>query len=387
MKAVAPVLIAGSTLLLAAGAGAQTTDEAARTAFTEDVHAESGLTCVACHTGDTPPVALERTAIAPLCAGCHSDAAYMRQFDPQVRVDQYAQYQTSVHGQQMAKGEERVATCSDCHGAHGIRRVTDSRSSVSPLNVAVTCARCHADQTRMAAFNIQATEVADWSESVHAAALLQRGDTAAPTCVSCHGSHGAVPPGVTSVTNVCSQCHVREAELFRAGPKKAIFDDLGLPECLVCHENHRIVHPTDALVGIDQDAVCALCHDDSTNGSETIASFRRQLDELSMAIDDADRTLTDAERAGMLVDDGRTAMRDAHEHLINARVLVHSFAPSPFDMVAGDGITAARRASTDGEQALVELRDRHRGLGIATIFVLGLLITLWLKIRSLPETS
>ena len=43
-----------------------------------------------------------RTAIPKLCARCHSDANLMHKFRPQQRVDQLAQYQTSVHGKRLA---------------------------------------------------------------------------------------------------------------------------------------------------------------------------------------------------------------------------------------------------------------------------------------------
>ena len=216
------VVLAGVALTISASSAvAQTTEATAQQGFKEDVHASAGLTCAACHQGAPASYApIVRTAIAPLCAKCHSDPAYMKGFDPQVRVDQYAQYLTSTHGKRMASGETGTATCSDCHGAHGIRRVRDARSSVAPVNVAETCAKCHADPVRMAAFNREPTPFKDWSASVHAAALLKRGDASAPTCSTCHGSHGATPPGVTQVANVCAQCHIREAELFRASPKK-----------------------------------------------------------------------------------------------------------------------------------------------------------------------
>lgn len=376
--------IAAFVLLGAVRLEAQTAEAAARTAFSDDVHAAVGLTCTACHVGQPTPSAPKRTQIAPLCAKCHSDAAYMRQFDPQVRVDQFAQYLTSVHGQQIAKGEDRVATCSDCHGAHGIRRVRDSRSSVGPLNVAQTCARCHADPARMAPFRRDPTPMADWSASVHATALLKRGDRSAPTCHTCHGSHGAVPPGVSQVANVCSQCHVREADLFKAGPKKAIFEAIGQADCLVCHNNHRIDSPQDAWIGIQEGAVCATCHDATTNGSNTIGEVRRQLDTLSAAMKTADEVLTRADRAGMLVEDGRAALREAHEQQIDARVIVHSFTAAPFGEVAARGLAAAQRAEASGNEALQELQYRRRGLGVATGLILGFLLTLGLKIRSLP---
>lgn len=379
--------IAGAvaTLLLSAvPLTAQTPAAAARAAFADDVHAPAGLTCTACHTGQSPPSAPKRTQIAPLCAKCHSDAAYMRQFNPQVRVDQLAQYVTSVHGQQMAKGEERVATCSDCHGAHGIKRVNDARAPVAPLNVATTCARCHADATRMKPFGRDPTPPAEWSASVHATALLQRGDTSAPTCSTCHGSHGAVPPGGNQVANVCSQCHVREADLFKASPKKAIFDAIGQAECLVCHSNHRIERPQDEWIGITQGSVCATCHDASTNGSSAILQVRQQLDTLSASIASADAVLTRAAQAGMLVDEGRTAFQEAHEQQINARVMVHAFAGAPFSGVAARGLAAAGNAEASGNQAMQELRYRRRGLAVATVVIIGFLITLGFKIRSLP---
>ena len=267
--------------LHAAVASAQTSRQAAEEAFREDVHAAAGLTCAACHADQQAETAVARTEIAPRCGTCHSDAAYMRRFDPQARVDQLAQYLTSVHGRRMRTGETRVATCSDCHGAHGIRRARDSRSPVAPPNVAMTCARCHGDPERMRPFGLQTAPVADWSASVHATALLKRGDTSAPTCNSCHGSHGAAPPGVTEVANVCSQCHLREAELFRASPKKAIFDSIGQAECLVCHENHKIEAPADAWIGLKDGAVCAICHDEQLGGAKATTEVRQGLDGLS----------------------------------------------------------------------------------------------------------
>lgn len=373
--------------------GAQDQVAQARSAFQNDVHAGAGLTCTSCHQASARPApasefaAPRRTDIAPLCAKCHADAAYMRQFAPQVRVDQLAQYVTSVHGKRMAAGEDRAATCSDCHGAHGVVRVSDPRSPVAPLNAARTCARCHEDPARMAAFGRTGTPFADWSASVHAVALLTRGDTSAPTCNTCHGSHGATPPGVTEVAGVCAQCHVREGELFRKSPKKALFDAIGQPECLACHSNHRIEAPSDAWVGLGKEAVCAACHEASTPGSKTILEVRQGLDGLTRSIAAAESVLTRAEHAGMLVDEGAGALREAHEHLIHSRVLVHAFAATPLAETVAPGLLAAQRGEQIGVRALRELERRRRGLAVATVFIVGFLVTLWLKIRRLPASQ
>lgn len=368
-------------VVLSPNAVAQAPADTATAAFRDDVHAAAGLTCVSCHTGGQT---IPRVAIAPTCARCHGNAAYMRTFDPQVRVDQFVQYQTSAHGKRMAAGESRVATCSDCHGAHGVKRVRDARSPVAPVNVATTCGRCHGDAARMAPFGRDAAPPADWAASVHAEALLQRGDLSAPTCNSCHGSHGAAPPGVSNVVNVCAQCHLREAELFRASPKQEIFEAIGQAECLVCHGNHRIESPADAWIGLQEGAVCTQCHDAATGGAGTIRQIRQELDRLTGAVAAADDLLTRAEHAGMLVDDGRLALREARQHQVQSRVLVHAFAAAPFGEAAGNGVTAARRAHAAGEAAMQELDVRRRGLAVATLLVLAFLVTLWVKIRRLP---
>jgi predicted CXXCH cytochrome family protein len=355
-------------------------------AFKDDAHAKAGLTCASCHgtaraDGGYAPIA--RTAIAPLCAKCHADAAYMRTFAPQVRVDQYAQYQTSVHGKQMARGETRVATCSDCHHAHGIVPVRDTRSPVAPQHVAKTCATCHADAARMAPFNRSTEVFAQWSKSVHADALLKRGDSSAPTCSTCHGSHGATPPGIDSVVNVCAQCHVREADFFKASKKAEVFGALG--KCLVCHGNHEIQPPKDAWIGLDDKAVCAGCHDDKMAGAAAIRGVRKGFDDLAGRMSAAQAVLDRAETAGMLVEDGTRALHEAAEAHVRLRVLVHTFALPPFDAALEEGVAAADHAKAVGDGALSELQYRRRGLAVATLVILGFLATLFFKIRSLPR--
>jgi len=192
---------------------------------------------------------------------------------------------------------------------------------------------------------------------------------------------------VDAVANVCAQCHAREAELFRASPKKAIFDAIGEAECLACHSNHRIEHPSDRWVGLQSDAVCAKCHDDTMRGADTIIAVKARLDQLSAQIAAGDTVLTRAERAGMLVEDGRAALREAADHQIHSRVLVHAFNLTPFDDIASQGLTAADHTRQIAEEALQELRFRRQGLAVATFLILGFLVTLWWKIRQLPQPA
>lgn len=284
-------------------------------AFRGDVHSAVGLSCHDCHGGNPDPGLADdpsamdpdfarnpyrgtpsRVDIPAFCGRCHSDPAFMRRFRPDIRVDQEQEYRTSHHGQALASGDEKVATCVDCHGVHGILRIGDPGSPVHPKRVAETCRSCHGDAKRMEGYRLPdgrplpIDQYAHWRQSVHAKALLEREDLSAPTCNDCHGNHGATPPGVDSVAFVCGQCHGREAELFRASvkhekfqahndllavvegqgcagcheapePQAAIKTAHGFTECASCHGNHAVVRPSVAMLARLPATPCALCHE------------------------------------------------------------------------------------------------------------------------------
>jgi hypothetical protein len=226
----------------------------------QDVHREKGFACVDCHggnptTGDkaqSHDVSGRSSAMAfrgkptgqtviATCARCHSDAEIMRTFAPKQRVDQATEYATSVHGKRLATGDTNVATCASCHGAHGVRMVSDAKSPVFPTNVATTCASCHADTKRMGEYKLPdgsplpTHQFADYQKSIHFTALTKNNDLSAPTCNDCHGNHGAVPPGVGSIANICGTCHAVFAQKFEGSVHQQIFDK----GCVECHWQPR----------------------------------------------------------------------------------------------------------------------------------------------------
>jgi len=250
----------------------------------DDVHAEVGLSCKDCHGNEHAPKP-KRSEIPEFCGRCHSSADYMKRFNPAARVDEVAEYRTSVHGQRLAQGDQNVATCVDCHSVHGIRRKTNPDAPVYATHVAETCSRCHSDAKKMAPYGIATDQFARWRISVHAKAMFEKDDLSAPTCNDCHGNHGATPPGVKSVSFVCGNCHGREAELFRASKKaggwaqhnellgsggkcgdchddaRAKLTMTQFSDCVTCHENHAVVRPSVAMIGVLPDVPCAFCHE------------------------------------------------------------------------------------------------------------------------------
>jgi nitrate/TMAO reductase-like tetraheme cytochrome c subunit len=361
--------------------------------FAADIHAQKGLTCASCHGGDPSKDddqamskaaafrgKIKRSQVPELCARCHSDAAYMHKFNPSLRTDQLSQYKTSVHGQRLAKGDEQVAVCTDCHSVHGILPASDSRSSVHPLNVAATCSRCHSDAARMKPYSIPTDQFAGYSVSVHHEAQAVRGDLSAPTCTTCHGNHGAAPPGVASVEFVCANCHAFQAQLFDSSPHKAAFASASLPGCVTCHSNHRIQHPSDAILGTGPQSVCTNCHAEGDAGFKVATTTQQKLSGLESAIARADELLARAERSGMEVSQAKLSQTQARDALTKARVSIHSVTVDRIMQDVQTGTKLAEQNLAAGNQALADRDYRRWGLGVSVIVILLTIVGLWLYI-------
>lgn len=365
----------------------------------DDVHLSRGLSCNDCHGGDPTQddkvaakdprkgyLGRPRTVDIPaFCGKCHNDASFMKKFNPALRVDQEKEYATSVHGQLLKTGNEKVATCISCHGVHGIRSISDALSSVYPLNVAETCAKCHGQAAHMAEFKIPTDQYARYKQSVHAKALYDRQDLSAPTCNDCHGNHGAAPPGIASVANVCGQCHARQAELFQASAHKVAFDNMQFGECIKCHNNHDIVAPTDEFIGTGEKSVCISCHSQGDKGFAAAGEMRTLIDGLLGQIEKSREILDRAERAGMEVSRPKFELREAIDGLTHARVLIHTSSPAEVDKVIAPGVSVAAKTYKAGEDALVELNFRRKGLVVSLFFILFLAVLVYLKLREIES--
>ena len=340
-----------------------------------------GLRCSDCHGGDPTTTEISKVHsekakfqafkshkdIPELCGRCHSNIEYMRRYQPSPRTDQLAEYWTSGHGKRLQdKGDPQVAVCTSCHlsqGRHAIQAVRDLESPVYPTHVAKTCASATPTPKSWTGVNTTAgplghNQYDEWEQSVHGIALLEKGDLSAPTCNKCHGNHGALPPEIGSVANACGACHGKVASLFANAQMKHKFEEVGLPGCATCHNNHLIRHPTDEMLGMGEDAMCAECHVQGKEGKygATIAGtnvahdLRAELDELSQLINDAEAKTAEAERLGMEVSGPRYDLHKANAARTNARTLIHGFATEPVE-----------DALAEGKQTAGEVKERAEG--------------------------
>jgi len=367
--------------------------------FNHDVHNRPGLGCVACHGGD-PKAEDPEEAMSPrrgfrgvpkpsqipkLCGSCHANSSFIKKFAPNLPTDQLAQYRTSVHGKRLAAGDTNVATCISCHGVHGIRAVKDSRSSVYPTHVVATCAQCHANKALMSTYGIPSDIVEKYKRSVHFEALTKKNDLSAPTCNDCHGSHGATPPGVSSISNVCGTCHVKNMDLFRKSPHAKAFSEIGVGACDGCHGHHDVTVPDDAKIGVGKGTFCGRCHDASDRGGEAASGISAALTLATDTVDRARTEVQDAERKGMLMEKAEIKLQESHQDLVEARTEVHLASVWAVTKRANGAVAAAKAALDAAARARKEIRYRRHGLLIALALILIALVALILKIRKIEQ--
>ena len=112
-------------------------------AYLTSVHAQEQAkgntreaTCVSCHTNHenlSPKTDAAKLAIVQRCGTCHKE--------------NLQSYGDTYHGQVNALGFTYTAKCFDCHGNHGIKRVSDPDSTVHPYHRLQTCQKCHDNAT------------------------------------------------------------------------------------------------------------------------------------------------------------------------------------------------------------------------------------------------
>ncbi|HMK38546.1 MAG TPA: cytochrome c3 family protein [Bacteroidota bacterium] len=347
--------------------------------------------CTTCHgahgiTAVTDPASpVYPLNVVATCTSCHRDAKFIRRYNPALPVDQLEKYRTSVHGMRNAAGDSRVAECASCHGSHGILPAKDVRSRVYPTNLPATCASCHSDTARMRGYGIPTDQFEKYSRSVHGTALLQKKDLGAPACNGCHGNHGATPPGVESISKVCGTCHALNADLFSSSPHKAAFDAAKLPECETCHGNHDILPATSALLGTGPDAVCVRCHSAGDAGYGIAGSMRALVDSLEAGEKAARASVEKAEQKGMEIAEAKFRLRDGRQAGLEARTMVHAFDGARFAAVVGKGLAINSSVSEEAAKTVQEFYFRRIGLGVATLIITLLAVSLYVFIRRIER--
>ncbi len=191
------------------------------------------------------------------CSGCHAKKEITDRHLRMPSPEFVNRYQSSVHGRGVhLKGLVVSATCSDCHGAHGILPGIDPSSSVHRNAIPTTCSRCHVGIFQ------------DWEKSAHGKAWSSGGQKG-PVCTDCHKAHG-VGEALSGAFQLkmaqeCGGCHEKEASSYgdTFHGQSTSLGYVVAAQCSDCHTPHRnlpkedpesTVHPANLI------ATCGKCH-------------------------------------------------------------------------------------------------------------------------------
>ena len=165
--------------------------------------------------------------------------------------------------------------------------------------------------------------IGEWEQSIHAA-----------NGISCHDCHGgdssdfvmAMEPergflGVPEYTDVpafCGRCHVGVLEDYEKSAHGAALANGG-PNCVMCHENHKVVKASIDLINPDS---CSRCHDyeraEKVKG--VISETEAKLDSLEISVASLHRVGIDVEKIGGELFSTRNAFRRLF-HTVNIEKL------------------------------------------------------------------
>lgn len=361
-----------------------------------------------------------RTEVPDRCGACHADAERMNPYG--LRIDQLARYRTSGHGKAIAAGDDRVAVCTDCHGAHDILPGREPASKTHPLNVPDTCASCHADKALMDEYGLPVEVVDEYRRSVHGSLLIEHGDTGAPTCATCHGNHSATPPGFATVGAVCGQCHAHAAKQFATSIHAEMEFHKGCVQChgggegRHFHEIERITKtpgvlidryahllttesaPTDRRVreAINPDPeriirqalpTCLDCHEELED-DESLPKLFSLIDRIAAAeqeyVETANRL--DAMSEGvLLVTNQRFKFEEAKTHLIELAPLQHTLNNDVVEAKVEELRAVCDEVSAELDELEAGLRMRSTALGPIWGFSLFFAALLYVKYKRLKR--
>ncbi len=234
--------------------------------------------CTSCHgaphemlPASDPASSTTKKNLAGTCGACHSNPEFLARHKIPFAKPVEA-YRLSIHGRAVARGDQNAASCSDCHGSHGILPGNDEKSRTGHKVVAETCGKCHSGILEV------------YSQSVHGVAV-KTGSKDAPDCTSCHGEHTILAPSEAgSLVNparvsvvTCGRCHADERLASRynlSQDKLPSFQDSfhGLAarggsqtvaNCASCHGIHNILASSDPRSTINPknlSQTCGRCH-------------------------------------------------------------------------------------------------------------------------------
>lgn len=358
------------------------------------IHAQQAITCDRCHGGDPTKEDMDeakapgtgfigvpdKKKIVEMCGSCHADVEVMNFYG--TRTDQLARYKTSHHGKKLLiEGNTDVAACTDCHGAHDIVKVSESESRVYPLNLPGTCAKCHADEKLMSRHGLRSDVFDEYKASVHGKALFEKKDLSVAHCAACHGSHGAVPPGVKDVADTCGKCHLNEKKYFLESPHARLAKESQFSECVSCHGNHGVKPGSPFLY----DDACVKCHQPASGAYETGQKIKQALEHSQTQLGEAKSLVEQASIEGIFVEDEKALLEQAKTLTIEMAPLQHTLSHERISALETKTASLSKEIQDSLAQKRRALAQRRFMLIPIWIFIFVMALALWFQYKKLMK--
>jgi len=181
-----------------------------------------------------------------------------------VVIKQIDSFMDSVHSRPSSQDQSNTnATCYDCHDAHNIGTLGSHQRADHRLKNPEVCGACHEQQ------------LADYRESDHGKALLEKGDSESAVCSDCHTTHEIDSPKgdavMLTITENCGSCHKEAQQTYRSSYHGQV-NKLGYTnsaKCFDCHGGHKVRGVDDPTSSIHLDnrlETCNQCHKDAPEG-------------------------------------------------------------------------------------------------------------------------
>lgn len=206
--------------------------------FHNSIHSQAGIECEACHTEikTYPHPAIDFETKRELsrsyyeaCQKCHPS--------------NYEKTMDSIHATAAAAGNLDAPICTDCHGAHDVKKAGEPRSATS-----TTCGTCH-DKI-----------LNDYKNSIHGSALLEEENPDVPVCTDCHGVHNIQDPRTAQFRiespDLCAGCHANAQLMEKYGLDADVYNLYNLS----WHGVDVSVYKTKWPTTWHNSAVCTDCH-------------------------------------------------------------------------------------------------------------------------------
>jgi len=217
------------------------------------------------------------------CTTCHADLAAKKEFphaEKLARVDcggchsdEQSQYDQSLHGISLKRGDRAAPTCTTCHGTHNVLRRTALNSPISTMGVPRLCGQCHREGSTVSETHAipQTNILGNYSDSIHGEGLFRRGLVVTAVCTSCHTAHFVLPHtdsrssiAKANIAKTCTQCHARIEDVHQKVIRGELWEKQPnlIPACVDCHQPHQIrrVFYTQGMADRD----CQQCHANPT---------------------------------------------------------------------------------------------------------------------------